>query len=87
MGGCDEIYPIHYIALRADMVCIDDDLRKAGVTDIPRGYPGFQTPQEEQCLHDGSKAVRMLGLNMTSRSKMVCDAVTSLRERFGKKSL
>ena len=62
---------------------IDDQLHNAGVTDIPLGYPGLQTPREKQCLHDGSKAVRMLGLNMTSRSKMVCDTAASLRERFG----
>ncbi|KAF8305134.1 putative D-lactaldehyde dehydrogenase [Clavulina sp. PMI_390] len=59
---------------------IYDALSDANVPDVPRGYPGEQTPQAEQHAHDGSKACKVLGLEMTSRSKMCADTVESLRK-------
>lgn len=50
---------------------------------IPRGWPGSQPPPSEQDLHDGSKAVRELGLRMTPRGKTVWDTWGSLERLRG----
>lgn len=50
---------------------------------IPRGWPGSQPPPSEQNLHDGSKAVRELGLEMTPRGKTVWDTWGSLERLRG----
>lgn len=65
---------VHSNPLSADVIPSD--------VHIPRGWSGEQPARELQHIHDGSKAIEMLGLEMTSRSDMTRDTLASVYQRW-----